>query len=164
MIEPSRLYHTSVESGIRCLGILEAAYPTSLDINQLVALDHIAVHSADFVPDGPASLHPASPYRRAEPIIRREVVHRGLRLITGRGLATRIHTRQGFTYLATEEASPFLASLTSDYWRELLLRTRWDSRNFKEMDWHQLARLMQVHVDNWVAKFADVDHRIESDV
>jgi hypothetical protein len=164
MMEPSRLYHTAVESGIRCLALLEAAYPISLDINQLVALDHIVVHTTDFDPNGPRSLHPASPYRRTEPVIRREVVQRGLRLIIGRGLATRIGTSQGFMYLATEEASPFLAALTSDYWRDLLIRTEWAATTYKDLDGHDLSNLMKSHVDNWVAEFADINHRIEVDL
>lgn len=163
MIESSRLYHTSVESGIRCLGLLEAVYPHGLDINQLVALDHIVVHSSDFDPNGPVSLHPPSPYRRAEPIVRREVVQRGLRLIIGRRLANLMHTRSGFLYEATEEASPFLAALEAGYWIELLERTRWASHTFAEMEWIELSNLMQARVDNWVSEFADIENKIEID-
>jgi hypothetical protein len=163
MLEPSKLYHTSLESGIRCLSILESVHPAGLDINQLVALDHIVVHSSDFDALGPLSLHPASPYRRAEPVIRREVVQSGLRLITGRGLAIQLHTQNGFLYIASEEASPFLSSLTSNYWKNLLNRTHWAGSKFKNMPWEELSDIMTSRVDNWVREFSDLDQPIHGD-
>ncbi|MGB6750174.1 MAG: ABC-three component system middle component 2 [Xanthobacteraceae bacterium] len=61
-------FNTPLETGIRLLILLGAAYPQSLSLDRLVMLDHVLVHTGDF--DGPASVHPASPYRVAEPYVR----------------------------------------------------------------------------------------------
>jgi hypothetical protein len=157
MIERTHLFNTSLEAGLRSLGVLEAVFPDSLRLGQLIALDHILVHSRDFDPEGPASLHPASPYRRAEPVVRRALVNRGLDLMVTRGLIQRLPTREGFAYSASEEASSFLAALQSDYWRQLLDRTRWTADRFGRLPEDQLTTLLRERVDDWVAEFADLD-------
>lgn len=62
LLERTYLFNTSMEAGLRSLGLLVAVFPQSLLAGQLVALDHIVVHSRDFDPDAPESLHPASPW------------------------------------------------------------------------------------------------------
>lgn len=157
MIERTKLFNTPLEAGLRSLGILEAVFPDSLRLGQLIALDHILVHSRDFDPDGPESLHPASPYRRAEPIVRRALVNNGLDLMVARGLIQRLPTKQGFAYSASEEASSFLAALQSSYWSQLLDRTRWTATEFGTLSEDRLSRLLRQRVDDWVAEFADLD-------
>lgn len=98
MIERSELFSTSIEAGLRSLGILESIFPSTLDIGRLVALDHIVVHSKDFDVEAPESLHPPSPYRRAEPVVRRDLVRLGIDLMVARNLVHRIPTPEGFTY------------------------------------------------------------------
>ena len=116
MIDRSELFSTSIEAGLRSLGLLESVFPTTMDITKLVALDHIVVHSRDFDHEAPESLHPPSPYRRAEPVVRRDLIRMGLDLMVARNLIHRIPTAEGFVYLASESASPFLSTLQSEYW------------------------------------------------
>ena len=99
MIERTYLFNTSLEAGLRSLGVLEAVFPASLRLGQLIALDHILVQSHDFAPDGPPSLHPASPYRRAEPVVRRALVNRGLDLMVTRGLISKVANARGVRLL-----------------------------------------------------------------
>jgi hypothetical protein len=156
MIERSELFSTSIEAGLRSLGILESLFPATLDLGRLVALDHIVVHSRDFDAEAPESLHPPSPYRRAEPVVRRDLVRLGIDLMVARNLVHRIPTPDGFTYLASETASPFIASLQSAYWLNLLERSRWAADKFGDNTSDQLSALIRERVDTWISEFAEL--------
>ena len=52
-------------------------------------LDHVLVHTGDF--GGPPSVHPASPYRVAEPYVRRKLIQRSLVLFRSRELVNELH-------------------------------------------------------------------------
>ncbi len=54
-------FNSPLETGIRSLSILVAAYPASLDIQRLVEMDYLVVHSGDA--GGPESLHVPLPRR-----------------------------------------------------------------------------------------------------
>ncbi len=156
MYERTRLFNTSLEAGLRALGLLVAVFPRSLRTGQLVALDHILVHSRDFDLNAPDSLHPASPYRRTEPIVRRTLVNQGVDLMVSRGLMQRLPMRDGFSYSATEEASAFLAALHTQYWHDLLDRTRWAAKKFGTLTEDELSQLLGRRIDDWVSEFADL--------
>ena len=49
-------FNGPLEAGIRAVSILGAAYPQSYDLQRLVALDYLLVHTSDV--GGPESLHP----------------------------------------------------------------------------------------------------------
>ncbi len=156
MIERSELFSTSIEAGLRSLGLLESVFPATLDLAQLVALDHIVVHSRDFDQNAPESLHPPSPYRRAEPVVRRDLVRLGLDLMVARNLVHRIPKPDGFAYLAGESASPFISTLESAYWLNLFDRTRWAADRFGGHTPDQLSDLIRQRVDTWIAEFAEL--------
>jgi hypothetical protein len=156
MIERSVLFSTSIEAGLRSLGILEGVFPATLDLDRLVALDHIVVHSRDFDSEAPESLHPASPYRRAEPVVRRDLVRLGIDLMVARNLMHRIPTREGFTYIASETASPFIDSLQSVYWVNLFARARWAAERFGSNTSEELTHLIRQRVDTWISQFAEL--------
>ena len=44
-----RLFNSVFETGVRAVFVLVAAYPESLDLEDLIALDHLVVHSEDGV-------------------------------------------------------------------------------------------------------------------
>lgn len=157
LLERTYLFNTSMEAGLRSLGLLVAVFPQSLLAGQLVALDHIVVHSRDFDPDAPESLHPASPYRRAEPVVRRALVTKGVDLMVSRGLMIRLPTRDGFAYSASEDASAFLSALGSSYWNELLERTRWAATRFGKLSEEELIGVIGRRVDDWVSELSNIE-------
>jgi hypothetical protein len=133
-------FNTPLETGIRLLILLGAAYPQSLSLDRLVMLDHVLVHTSDF--DGPPSVHPASPYRVAEPYVRRELVQRSLVLLRSRGLAVEIPTDTGFLWQAGEPAAPFIELLTTQYHETLRSRAGWTIGAFGSVDEVTLAATM----------------------
>lgn len=133
-------FNSPMETGIRLLILLGAAYPQSMSLDRLVMLDHVLVHTGDF--GGPPSVHPASPYRVAEPYVRRELVQRSLVLFRSRGLAVEDPTDRGFLWQAGESAAPFIELLTTPYHRMLRTCADWTINQFGLADELALASTM----------------------
>jgi hypothetical protein len=114
-------FNTPLETGVRSLAILVAAYPSTYDLQRLVELDYLVVHSGDA--DGPESLHPPLPLRAGELLVRRALIERGLLLMLSRSFVSRRVSAVGIEYQASESAASFLAMLQSEY--ILLLRVHY---------------------------------------
>jgi hypothetical protein len=145
-------FHSPLETGLRSLGVLSASYPRQFDLQRLVVFDHLIVHTGDL--GGPASLHPNLPMRPAELLVRRELVERGVMLMISRGLIERVVNEKGFSYQASEFASIFLGSLTSDYLTELGQRAKWVAENFGERTDDEIRKLTEGVFDKWISEFA----------
>src|SRR5258708_23016239 len=52
-------FNGPLEAGIRAVSILAAAFPQTYDLQRLVALDYLLVHTGDI--NGPDNLHPPTP-------------------------------------------------------------------------------------------------------
>src|ERR1700733_5230045 len=99
-------FNSALETGVRALTVLVESAPAAFDLQRLVYFDYLVVHSADA--GGPQSLHPNTPLRNGELLVRRAVIERGVLLMVGRGLIARCMESQGIAYAATDEAAPFL--------------------------------------------------------
>src|SRR4051794_17728522 len=110
------LFNTPIESGLRSLFVLEAVSPGECDLQRLVVYDYLLVHSDD-VTGGPPALHPATPLRSGELLVRRTLVEHGLLLLIRKGLVTKKYTKTGIYYSATGHAKKFLEYLTTEYAR-----------------------------------------------
>ena len=147
-------FNSALETGIRSLAILEAAFPHRFDLQRLVELDYLVVHSADV--GGPESLHAPLPLRAGELLVRRELIERGLLLMMSRGLVCRFATSEGFEYGAEETAAPYLASLTAEYTTRLRERARWLVNNFKGLSTEELRELVRRFFERWASDFESV--------
>jgi hypothetical protein len=139
-------FNTPLEAGIRVAILLVEAYPCSLSLDHLVMLDHILVHTGDF--GGPDSVHPASPFRVAEPYVRRELVQRALILFRSRALVNEVPTDEGFVWQAGDAAAPFVDTLITKYHQILRERARWTINNFANESEVILAAAMGERVVN----------------
>src|SRR5437016_4881774 len=122
------VFNTPVESALRSLILLVESYPRPLDLQQIVYLDYLLVHSSDA--GGPESLHPPTPRRAGELVIRRDLIERGIYLLRARGLVERVFTNQGIGYRASDLAGGVIASLTTSYSGLLRQRARWVAEEF----------------------------------
>lgn len=133
-------FNTPLEAGIRLVILLVEAYPRAYSLDHLVMLDHVLVHTGDF--SGPDSVHPASPYRVAEPYVRRELVQRSLVLFRSRELLNQLPTSQGFVWQAGDGAAPFVETLSTRYHRQLRARASWTVGVFGDTSEVALASTM----------------------
>ena len=113
-----------LEFGLRALSLLSEACPKGLDMQRLVVLDYLLVHSGD-IEGGPPSLHPSNPLRAGEISVRRALIEDGLHLLACRGLISRHVDGSGITYLAEELAAIFLDAIETPYGRAVRNRASW---------------------------------------
>ncbi len=118
------LFNGPLEVGLRSLLLLTAAHPDCLDLQRLVILDYLLVHSGD-LPNGPPSLHPPSPLRAGEVSIRRQLVQQGLLLLEAKGLIARRFDANGIRYVAEDLTPSVLDAYVSPYVHLLRDRAEW---------------------------------------
>ena len=144
-------FNSALETGVRSLSILEAYFPRSIDLQRLVELDYLVVHSGDA--NGPDSLHTPLPLRAGELLVRREIIEKGLLLMISRGIVERIIGDSGIEYRAGESASPYLAALTAPYTIELRERATWALQTFGDMPPESIRMITRRFFERWSSQF-----------
>lgn len=144
-------FNGPLEAGMRAVSILGAAYPRTFDLQRLVALDYLLVHTGDI--DGPANLHPPAPMHSAELLVRRKLVEQSLLLMMTRDLVVREVTSDGIKYSAGENASTFLTSVSSSYLQALKDRAIWLVSAFGDLSDDAFKSVMRRFFDKWVEEF-----------
>ncbi|MEQ9519039.1 MAG: threonine transporter [Parvibaculum sp.] len=153
--QPAAPFNSALETGVRALAILAAAYPNGHDLHRLVQYDYLTVHSADA--DGPPSLHPALPLRSNELLVRRHLVERGLLLMMSAGLIARYIDANGFQYAAEDAAGAFLANLKSEYLAGVKERANWVIETFDSMTNEELVGVTKKLFAAWTVEFLPIE-------
>ena len=145
-------FNGPVEIGLRALAVLNYAYPLKYSLQRLVVFDYLIVHSDD-VPDGPKGLHPKTPRRSGELLVRRDALQNGLLLYQSRGLIDRVYEKSGIFFTATERSAGFLDVLSSTYAINLRERATWLVDNFGKTTDSELEQVVSDHLGQWGAEF-----------
>lgn len=153
-------FNSPLETGVRSLAILVAAFPDAFDLQRLVEMDYLVVHSGDA--DGPESLHAPLPLRAGELLVRRGLIEKGLILMISRGLVQRIPADDGFRYVATETAGPFVSSLEANYSRRLRERSGWAVGRFQGVATEEIRRITHRLFERWTSQFQPVQPSVGS--
>jgi hypothetical protein len=151
-VSPPAPFNGKLEVGLRALCVLTIAYPESYSVQRLTAFDYLIVHSED-VPGGPPSLHPATPYRGGELLVRRGVLQEGLALYWSRGLVEQRFAEDGLYHVATDRSAAFLDALQTPYVDGLRDRASWVVDRFGLESDADLADLVKENVGEWGAEF-----------
>lgn len=147
-------FNSSLETGVRSLAILVAAFPISFDLQRLIEMDYLVVHSGDA--GGPKSLHAPLPLRVGELLVRRGLIENGLNLMISRGLIERISTNDGFLYIAGENAAPFIQSLTANYTLQLKERAQWVVEQFQSTSTNEIKNITNTLFQQWSSQFQTI--------
>lgn len=151
-------FNGPLEAGIRAVSILGAAYPQTYDLQKLVALDYLLVHTGDI--DGPDNLHPPTPTPSAEMLVRRKLVEQSLLLMMTRNLVEREVTADGIKYGAGENATTFLSSVSSSYLIALKERAIWLVETVGCLTDEQFTIMMRRCFDKWVEEFQHAEQSL----
>jgi hypothetical protein len=146
-------FNGPVEIGLRALCVLTTAFPAAYALQRLVVFDYFLVHSDD-IEGGPAGLHPRTPHRGGEILVRRGVIQDGLTLYESRGLIERIYKDGGIFFAATDKSADFLDTLSTEYVAGLRDRADWVVESFGALDDAQLDAMVRDHIGTWGAEFA----------
>jgi hypothetical protein len=145
-------FNSPTENGLRSTVLLFEMYPDVASLQRLVVYDYLLVHSDD-VPDGPEGLHPKTPYRSGELLVRRGTLQKGLLLYMSRGLIHVAYLPEGVRYSATERTGGFVESFDAAYVSELRDRAAWLVEQFGERTDGQLDEFARDHLGEWGAEF-----------
>jgi hypothetical protein len=145
------LFNSAIETGMRALVILNAAFPRMFDLAQLTWFDHLVVHTADV--GGPQSLHPDLPQRMGELLVRRRVVEEGVQLMRRLHMINAIADEKGIAYQASDGASALVDTMNTAYALELKSRAEWLAQKLEEFTGEQLAELIADKIGRWAVEF-----------
>lgn len=151
LVSHTEPFNGPIEIGLRTLVILTEAFPAAYSLQRLVFSDYLLVHSDDA--DGPQGLHPQTPRRSGELLVRRESLQRGLLLYQSRGLIERRYEPDGIIFAATEASMTFIDVLESQYVSELRSRAEWLISRFHAMTDKQLDDFVKERLGSWGAEF-----------
>lgn len=130
--------------------LLSSLFPRGADLQKLVLLDYAVVYSADF--NGPQSLHTPVPFRGNELYSRRDLIRRGLYLMSTKGLVTAVHDEAGISYYAGENSRTIVDSLKTSYATALAARCSWAAECFGDMDSLKMTNLFNDSGHRWGAE------------
>ena len=146
-------FNGPVEIGLRALAVLNDAHPDAYSLQRLVVFDYLIVHSDD-VPGGPSGLHPQTPHRGGELLVRRGALQEGLLLYQSRGLVERRYEAPGVFFAATDRSAAFLDVLRTEYLVDLRGRAAWLVGEFGDVPDADLDKMVRDHVGEWGSEFA----------
>lgn len=146
-------FNGPIEIGLRALCVLTTAFPAAYSLQRLVVFDYFLVHSDD-LEGGPEGLHPQTPHRSGEILVRRDVLQQGLTLYESRGLLERIYKEGGIFFAATDRSADFLDTLRTEYLKGLRERAEWVVESFGLLADDQLDAMVREYVGKWGAEFA----------
>lgn len=147
------LFNNNLETGIRALVILNAAYPLALDLTKLTWLDHLVVHTGDI--GGPGSLHPNLPQRNGEILVRRRLIEDGLTLMRRLHLISTVADEKGIAYQATDEAYPYVELMKTSYASKLKDRAIWLVENILPRGEDAMQKLIVDKLGQWNVEFQE---------
>ena len=119
----TEVLNSPLELAIRLVILLDEVDAKSWSLDELLVLDHLAVHSSDF--DGPESLHPAFPLRSADVGARRSTLRQALELLAHKGLVDIKFDQGGIAFEASDTAHSVAVLLESQYAAGLRDRAQW---------------------------------------
>ena len=156
------IFNSALETGIRSACVLVADQSMKYDLQQLLAFDHLVVHTGD-VNNAPPSLHPNVLQRNGELLVRRPLVEHGLLLMEHKKLVEKIITNDGFYYRSTDLASVFIESLTNNYIKELCSRALWAVTMYKDFGDNFFSEVFNTAFDRWRNEFQIAEISIGND-
>lgn len=155
------LFNSPLETGVRAIVVLNAAFPRAFDVTEITWFDHLVVHTGDI--DGPPSLHPDVPQRSGELLIRRRLVEESLQAMR------RLHLVEfvpdggtGLLYRASEESVGVIDLLRTPYSVALKERAEWLVSNVLSRSRSELEDLIAGRIGRWRIEFSGI-HAVSED-
>lgn len=140
-------FNNRIDIWLRILIVLDAIFPQDVDIEELVYLDYLLVHSWDA--NWPDSIHPEVPSRWWEIYIKRDIIQESLDLFHHKWLIEVVYSsNHGITYKASEYSSPFLEKLNENYSIKLINRGVWLKDKYSTFNLQELKEMVPKLITN----------------
>ena len=148
----AQLFSTPFEIGLRAAFLLQALAPARCDLRRLTIYDYLLVHSAD-ADGGPESLHPATPHRSGELLVKRDLMREGLTLFLSRELVEVHLDTDGVTYGVSGLTAPFIEYIVGTYASRLRETARWVVSHFGAVEDDALEAYVAARLGRWGGEF-----------
>jgi len=150
------LFNSPLETGVRAIVILNAAFPRAFDVTEIAWFDHLIVHTGDI--GGPTSLHPDVPQRSGELLVRRRLVEQSLHAMRRLHLVEFVPEGDtGLLYRASEEAVGVIELMRAPYSIALRDRAEWLAANVLTRSRRELECLVAERIGCWRMEFYGTD-------
>ena len=150
------LFNSALETGVRAIVVLNAAFPRAFDVTEITWFDHLIVHTGDI--DGPPSLHPDVPQRSGELLVRRRLVEESLQVMRRLHLVEFVPDGDtGLLYSASEESVGVIDLLRTPYSVALKDRAEWLVFNVLSRSRSELEDLIAERIGRWRIEFHGTD-------
>lgn len=146
------IINSQLEVGLRSLIILDSIYPERIDIDRLVIYDYLIIHTED-VGEKYKSLHPSTPHRSGELLVRRQLLQEGINLMESKGLLKRQFLESGIHYSANNLTEPFINYFETEYSRLLRLYAEYIKERFHHLHFSDLKNYVMQNLDEWGGEF-----------
>ncbi len=124
----------------------------AVDLQRMIYLDYLLVHSGDFT-DDLESLYPPSPFRASELAIKRELLKKSLQILHKKSLVEVILSKTGILYAVTNSGKEFVEIQNSDYSQKLRIRVKWLVTKTSPMSDDELAIFVSSNSKKWASEF-----------
>ena len=141
-IQNTNIFNSVIEYALRAIIVLDAFNGKSCDLQKLIYLDFLLIHSGDFE-DSLISIHPKTPYRYGELFVKRDLLQKGLKLMCSKQLIEIKFTNDGIEYSANKLTNAFLTYLDSSYYKKLDEGSKWLYKKYGESTNLALKELLE---------------------
>lgn len=152
VVDAAKLFNNPIEIGFRALVILNESHPKPLSFHRLIVLDYLLVHSDDFGEDQ-TGVHPKTPHRGTELLVRHDILRNGLDLYRRKGLIEIIFSPLGIMYVASASSASFLDAFSSSYSVMLKDSAEWLNRKTLNLSDESLLQFANENISNWGGEF-----------
>ncbi|MDK4745471.1 threonine transporter RhtB [Leclercia adecarboxylata] len=153
----NNIFNSPFEMGVRMVYLLLSLYPRKIDLQKLVYLEYAAVYSGDL--GGPSSLHTPVPMRGGEYICKRDVIKRGLDLMSARSFIDITYDSTGIYYSVGENGPTLVGLIGGAYALQLHKSCEWVARSFGDYSINELLSLFDKKSLTWGVEFSSFDDK-----
>lgn len=146
------VFNSPIEVGLRSLIILNTIKPDLIDIDRLVIYDYLVLHTED-IDKQYKSLHPSTPHRSGELLVRRELLQKGINLMASRELLDKHYLDDGIYYSANSLTGPFINYFESNYSVQLREYMEYIKAKFHHLSANELKDYVIKNLDVWGGEF-----------
>lgn len=148
-----QIFNSPIEIGLRILYVLNELNHKGCDLQRLVYYDYMLIHSGDIL-NGPKSIHPNTPFRTTEILVKREILQKGLILMQSKELVESVFDSTGILYKATEITKDFLEYNTTEYANNLKAVAKWLISKFDNYSDDKLSLYIKNNLNIWGGEFS----------
>lgn len=146
------IINNSIEISLRIL-VLFNELEKSIDLQRVIYYDYALLHSADF-DKNQKSLHPPSPFRKEELVVKNNSIKEALSILCQKQLINIEYNNEGIFYKKNDLTPLLIQHLKSDYVAQLRCKSKWINATFNNYEDQELLKYFDDTIGKWNSEFS----------